>query len=277
MPEEPRFEEDYEPRQVAAARRALVDVMQVLAAYRDSIVLVGGWVPDLLLPEAKERHIGSIDVDLALDAKKLGDGRYAELLKLLLGTRRYRHGESGFQFVTDVDLGDGEKPIEVLVEFLAPQEIKFKKNRPKLLKEFRVLKADGCGAAFHGPIQTKIEGRMINGAENVVIIQVAALPDFLIMKAFALSGRDKPKDAYDICYCLENESGGMEAMAGNWPSSCWKTNAADHAIRQSSNTILARLKAPPPTETCLKAPTSTSRIATAAKCRTRTACAASRR
>ena len=44
MPEEPRFEEDYEPRQVAAARRALVDVMQVLAAYRDSIVLVGGWV-----------------------------------------------------------------------------------------------------------------------------------------------------------------------------------------------------------------------------------------
>lgn len=59
---------------------------------------------------------------------------------------------------------------------------------------------------------------MINGAENVVIIQVAALPDFLIMKAFALSGRDKPKDAYDICYCLENESGGMEAMAGNWHS-----------------------------------------------------------
>ena len=218
MPDEPRFEEEYEPRQVEAARRTLVDVMQVLAAYHDSIVLVGGWVPDLLLPEAIEKHVGSIDVDLALDAENLGDGRYAELLKLLLGTRRYRHGELGFQFVTDVDLGDGEQPIEVLVEFLAPREIKFKKNRPKLLEEFRVLQADGCGAAFHGPEQTKLAGKMINGTENVVSIQVAALPDFLIMKAFALSGRDKPKDAYDICYCLENDSGGIEVMAGNWHS-----------------------------------------------------------
>lgn len=80
---EPRLEGDYTGRQVEAARRVLVDVGQVLASFRDAMVVIGGWVPDLLLPGAKPEHIGSIDVDMALDAARLGEGRYADLLKLL--------------------------------------------------------------------------------------------------------------------------------------------------------------------------------------------------
>ena len=67
MNPEPRHEGDYSIRQVDAARRVLVDVGQVLASFGDAIVVVGGWVPDLLLPAATPAHIGSIDVDLALD------------------------------------------------------------------------------------------------------------------------------------------------------------------------------------------------------------------
>ena len=95
MNPEPRHEGDYSDRQVDAARRVLVDVGQVLASFRDAIVVVGGWVPDLLLPGAEPEHVGSIDVDLALDAAKLEDGRYAELLKLLLDTGRYEKGGQG--------------------------------------------------------------------------------------------------------------------------------------------------------------------------------------
>ena len=36
------------------------------------------------------------------------------------------------------------------------------------------------------------------------------------MKAFALAGRDKPKDAYDICFCLDNAPDGIEALAHMW-------------------------------------------------------------
>lgn len=75
-------------------------------------------MPDLLLPGVEHSHVGSIDVDLALDAQKLSDGRYAELLKLLLDTRRYRLGRKPFQLLTDVDLGDGEGPLQVEVDFL---------------------------------------------------------------------------------------------------------------------------------------------------------------
>ena len=70
---EPRQREDYGNRQVEAARRVLVDLGQVLAAFTDCRVVVGGWTPDLLMPEAEEPHVGSIDVDLALDATKLNE------------------------------------------------------------------------------------------------------------------------------------------------------------------------------------------------------------
>ena len=101
MTPEPRNESDYSQRQTIAARPALVDVGQVLASFVDCLVVVGGWTPDLLLPDADEPHVGSIDVDLALDAAKLNDGRYAELVKLLLDTKRYRVGEKDFQLVVD--------------------------------------------------------------------------------------------------------------------------------------------------------------------------------
>lgn len=67
MNPEPRQRNDYSPRQVEAAHRVLVDIGQVLASFRDCLVLIGGWVPELLLAQADEPHIGSIDVDLAIE------------------------------------------------------------------------------------------------------------------------------------------------------------------------------------------------------------------
>lgn len=77
-------------------------------------------MPDLLLPGATPEHIGSIDVDLALDAARLGEGRYADLLKLLLDTGRYEKGEKDFQLVTTVDLRDNEVPVRVDLGFPTP-------------------------------------------------------------------------------------------------------------------------------------------------------------
>jgi predicted nucleotidyltransferase len=213
---EPRHQAEYESRQVEAARRVLVDLGQVLASFRDCLVVVGGWVPDLLISEVEEVHVGSIDVDLALDAQKLNDGRYVELLKMLFDTRRYRAGAKPFQLLTDVDLGDGAQPVQVEVEFLAAKEVKLKRNNPKLLPDFRVLQADGCGTAFNAPVEIELVGQTIRGVQNTVRLRVASLPDFIIMKAHALAGRDKPKDAYDICYCLTNFPGGLEKLAAAW-------------------------------------------------------------
>lgn len=45
----------------------MTEIWQVLGEYRDSMVLIGGWVPDLLLPGAIPPHTGSLDVDVLLD------------------------------------------------------------------------------------------------------------------------------------------------------------------------------------------------------------------
>jgi Nucleotidyl transferase AbiEii toxin, Type IV TA system len=216
MNPEPRLREDYSERQVEAAHRVLVDVGQVLAQFADCMVVVGGWIPDLLLPDADEPHVGSIDVDLALDARKLSEGRYAELLKLLLTTGRYKPGAKDFQLVVEVDLKDGEAAVQVEVEFLAPKDVKLKRKRPRLLADFRVLQADGCGVAFHAPVEHRLSGQNVRGARNTVRLRVASLADFLVMKAHAIGGREKPKDSYDLCYCLENCTGGFAELADDW-------------------------------------------------------------
>jgi hypothetical protein len=216
MNTEPRFEGDYSERQTAAAHRVLVDLGQVLASFKECVVVVGGWVPDLLIHGGTEAHVKSIDVDLALDAAKLTDGRYAELLALLLDTRRYERSEKPFQLFTTVDLGDGQQPVRVDVDFLAPIEFRLRSPRPKRMEGFRVQQADGCGAAFRAPEAIMVEGRMVNGALNSVELRVAALPDFLVMKCYALRGRDKPKDAYDICYCLDQVGDSGAAIAAIW-------------------------------------------------------------
>jgi predicted nucleotidyltransferase component of viral defense system len=162
--------------------------------------------------------VGSIDVDFALDPARLGDGRYAELLKLLFDTGRYQMGDKDFQLVTDVDLGDGEAVVRVEVEFLAPSDVKLRKHHPKLVEGFRVLQFPACAVAFASPENVELAGAMISGAANTVRLRVATLSDFIVMKAHALEGRDKPKDVYDLCYCLDRYPDGIEALAEDWRS-----------------------------------------------------------
>ena len=213
---EPRQREDYSDRQIEAAYRVLVDLGQVLGSFEDCLVVVGGWVPDLLMENSDEAHVGSIDVDLALDAEKLAEGRYADLLKTLLDTRRYEQADEPFKLYADVDLEDGQPPVRVDVDFLKSPDARTKKNKPKFTKNFRPLDANGCSAAFEHPELVIITGKMIKGKTNRVQFRVASIADFLIMKSYALANRDKPKDAYDICFCLDNYPGGREKLAANW-------------------------------------------------------------
>ena len=226
MNPEPRFLGDYSQRQVKAARRVLVDLGQVLASWKDCIVVVGGWTPDLLILDAEERHVGSIDVDLVMDVEKLTDGRYADVLKALINTRRYRQGEKSFQLTIMVDLGDGGPPIQVDVDFLSPRQARFGRKKHRHLDGFRILQADGCGAAFRTPVTLDLPGQNVRGDQNTVQVRVASLADFLIMKAHAINGRDKPKDSYDLCYCLDYVPGGMEALATEWQSRTGESDVA---------------------------------------------------
>lgn len=62
-------------KETEAARAVLLEVLNALGAMRDELIIVGGWVPDLLYPTHK--HMGSLDVDLAVSPKALGGDAYS--------------------------------------------------------------------------------------------------------------------------------------------------------------------------------------------------------
>jgi len=57
---------DYPKNEVEACLSVLVEFMTLLGEFKDSIVLVGGWVPYFLIEERKQEHTGSLDIDAAL-------------------------------------------------------------------------------------------------------------------------------------------------------------------------------------------------------------------
>ena len=80
---EPQYASDYDDRTTAAVKSVLVEIGQILGSYQGKFAVIGGAVPWLLLSEADMPHIGTLDVDLSLDAEALGDGEYAQLVELL--------------------------------------------------------------------------------------------------------------------------------------------------------------------------------------------------
>jgi len=71
---------DYPPDAVEAAKAVLVEMAHVLGEYRDDMVIVGGWVPLLLIP-GRTDHVGSTDVDIAINHLAENDEVYARITK----------------------------------------------------------------------------------------------------------------------------------------------------------------------------------------------------
>lgn len=214
---EPKSANDYDDvgtQAVLAVLAVLLEIGQVLGAYRDRFVVIGGSVPWLLFPDAKPSHVGTLDIDLSLDAQALGSGDYKNLVELLeaAGYQRTAEDMKWFQLRRTVEFKD-HAPVAVIVDLLMPREAKFKRNKPPLLANFAVQKADGAGVAMRSFVEHRIDGTMPDGRRNTVELRVASIPALLVMKGYALVGRDKRKDAYDIYFSVREFEGGPDALA----------------------------------------------------------------
>jgi hypothetical protein len=186
---------DYNAEMVAAARSVLIELSNLLGAFRDQIVVVGGWVPELLMPGG---HVGSTDVDLALDHRHLDEGSYRTIRELLLG-RDYRQGKQPFIYHRPMRIGG--KDDQVQVDLLAGEyDGTGRRHRHQDAGGVQARKARGCDLAFVGPVELTLTGTLPNGAKDTARVRVASIVPFIVMKAFAMSDRLKEKDAWDIFY-----------------------------------------------------------------------------
>jgi len=211
---EPQSAADYDDRTTAAVKTVLVEIGQILGSFKGKFAVVGGAVPWLLLDNEDMPHVGTLDVDLDLDAEALGDGEYAILIDVLRG-HGYRQRERlrRFQLVRQVPATGGDAPIDVIVDFLMPRDAEIVKNVPPLISSFAVQKADGADLALRFNQMVSIVGPMPTGGSNRVEVTVCSIPALLAMKGHAVRGRFKQKDAYDIYYCVRNYPDGIEALA----------------------------------------------------------------
>ena len=213
-PGEPQSAADYDDRTTAAVKAVLVEMGQILGSFKGKFAIVGGAVPWLLLGNEDMPHVGTLDVDVGLDAKALGDGQYAMLIDALRGHGyNQREGLRRFQLVREVPARDGGSPISIVVDFLMPRDAEIIKNDPPLISNFAVQKADGADLAMRFYQMVAINGPMPDGGTNRVEIAVCSIPALLAMKGHAVNGRYKQKDAYDIYYCVRNYTGGLDALA----------------------------------------------------------------
>ncbi len=205
---------DYNQLAVEAAYSVLIEIMRILGEYRDNIVLVGGWVPQIIFKNDNDLHVGSIDIDLALDHKEISDEGYKGIFDLLT-ERGYQRGKQPFIFHRTVYVQNRE--ICVQVDLLSGEyEGTGKSHRHQRVQEIHARKVRGCDLAFTNPMKITIEGYLPGGSKDSVVIKVASIVSFLIMKAIVLDERLKEKDAYDIYYCLKQYADKMDALVAEF-------------------------------------------------------------
>ena len=214
IPPDPQSANDYDDRTTAAVKSVLVEIGQILGSFQGKYAVIGGAVPWLLLNNEDMPHVGTLDVDLGLDAEALGDGEYALLVETLM-KHHYVQREDlrRFQLIRQIPASDAGAPIDVIVDFLMPRDAEIVKNNPPLLDNFAVQRADGADLALRFYQMVAIDGPMPAGGTNRVEIAVCSIPALLAMKGHALHGRHKQKDAYDIYYCIRNYPDGISALA----------------------------------------------------------------
>jgi hypothetical protein len=94
VPPEPQSAANYDDRTTAAVKAVLVEIGQILGSFQGKFAVIGGAVPWLLLENDEMRHVGTLDVDLGLDAEALGDGEYATLVEALMGNGYRQRADS---------------------------------------------------------------------------------------------------------------------------------------------------------------------------------------
>ena len=180
----------------------LLELAHLLGQYRPYVVVVGGWVPELLFPEAELVHVGSLDVDLALNHRGLDDAGYRTIHQLLIDVGIIRKKAANpFNTSAECRSGMGGKSSWKLTFWQAS------------------MAGEGAEAALNGSpacSRGEREGAILplkviprcgwkdafRPVRDCATICVAGVPMFVIMKAMALGSRMKEKDAWDIYFCL---------------------------------------------------------------------------
>lgn len=212
---------DYSPESLLRIKATCLTVAQILGEdmLRDDVVIVGGLVPSLLYPDAEPHpvlgaHVGTNDLDIALDLVILNDQRYEDI------TERLRRG--GFAPDTKEDgaiVRQRWRSSEgTLIDFLValnPPEGPRKPELQSFNAEFAAIRTLGLDLALSLKETASLAGLDLRGRQYSAALPVCRADVFIMLKAIAMSEREKNKDAYDLYFALEHVEGGPAGVGAS--------------------------------------------------------------
>ena len=230
----PRTASDYQDGVTAASRSGLAEVMTTLGAYRDALVLIGGWAPYLILEEFGQEgafqadafqaeafqvgfvHVGSIDIDLVVNPDLVDAQRYATIVELLRDRGYQLRSDSLCQFEKMIQSPRDGQDYLIRVDFLTPRPLpghghSHRHRRVQLDLQARTL--EEAEVALTHWFWYELEAQLPDGARARMRLKVTDLVGSLALKGIAIAERYAEKDAYDIYAICAHYRGGPAAVA----------------------------------------------------------------
>lgn len=207
---------DYHPSITSASKSVLLELMTILKSYRDSLVLIGGWVPYFILERHKPKeidfmHIGSIDIDLVIDPRVIDEEKYDTITRMLLNRDYQPSKEILYQFERTVKSDIDDKDYIVLVDFLSSQPPKGKgssRRHRQIQPDLKARNLPGADIALQLNQKVPLAGILPGNGETKIEFKMADLTSFLTLKGIAFGERYQEKDAYDIYSLCDYYKGG---------------------------------------------------------------------
>ena len=195
---------------IKATRQILLEVFKLLENFHESLILVGGWVPIMIIPEAENKHVGTFDVDLVINDQSLDETGSATIEDILLANGYKRGAELG-RYYKKIAI-DGSQ-IVVPVDFLVSEQRYIPRNVFLDITGIHAISSPGCELSFEANETVALHGSLPDGSHYSTEIKSAGVAALIVMKAHAMRIREKTKDAYDIWFCLANYPGNIESVA----------------------------------------------------------------
>lgn len=187
-------------------------------------ILIGGMVPGLLVldpPDSLRPHVGTTDLDFCLSIALVeGDTAEYERIEAALNSAGYVPEGSTFCWRRMTGLrpkveffcpADNERPVGSLFRPKAAENPTAKQNMGSTLSAM-ALQAGSAISADVVEVTRDVDLPEGDGRISQTF-RISGLVGFLVAKVAALTGRDKPKDAYDIVWLLEAWEGGPTGAA----------------------------------------------------------------
>ncbi len=211
---------NYNSKITEVSKSILLELSALLKEYIDNIVLIGGWAPYFILKKYKSKetefeHIGSVDIDIALDIKKIPDlDKVYESIRHKLERNGYkiRKSKNNQSIPHSFEKRIGEMLIHI--DFLASEYGGTgKAHRHQRVQDIMAHKARGIDIAFKDNEEFEIEAFLSNKAKYRGKIRISGIVAILIMKIIAFdSDISRTKDTYDIYSILKYYKGGVTSV-----------------------------------------------------------------